>query len=51
MFSGMACFPTLSGHTRVHFKGKQRVQHLQPEDRTDFGGGECHEVTRSVRRV
>ena len=22
--------------------------YLQPEDRTDFGGGECNEVTRLV---
>ena len=28
----------------------ERVQnpYLHPENRTDFGGGECHEVTRLV---
>ena len=50
-FLGMACFPTLSGHTQVHYMVSEGVQnpYLQPEDRTDFGGGgECHKVTRLV---
>ena len=40
-FSGMACFPMLLGHTQVHYMVSEGVQnpYLQPEDRTDFGGG------------
>ena len=49
-FSGMACFPMLPGHTQVHYMVSKGVQNtnLQPEDRNDFGGGECHKVTRLV---
>ena len=40
-FLGLACFPMLSGHTQVHYMVSEGVQnqYLQPEDRTDFGGG------------